>query len=77
MLENKLANLQRLLSDSQAATDSNMQAFAQEDKLLSRLETLENQLETLTMVSNNCCDCFFLLELILHSWVIHLCIVHL
>ncbi|XP_067025787.1 sarcolemmal membrane-associated protein-like isoform X3 [Acropora muricata] len=48
MLENKLANLQRLLSDSQAATDSNMQAFAQEDKLLSRLETLENQLETLT-----------------------------
>lgn len=48
MLENKLANLQRLLSDSQAATDDNIQAFAQEDKLLSRLETLENQLETLT-----------------------------
>ncbi|CAH3177343.1 unnamed protein product [Porites lobata] len=48
MLENKLANLQRLLSDSQAAAEENNQAFAQEDKLLSRLETLENQLETLT-----------------------------
>ncbi|XP_078384658.1 uncharacterized protein LOC144667143 isoform X1 [Oculina patagonica] len=48
MLENKLANLQRLLSDSQAAVEENTQTFAQEDKLLSRLETLENQLETLT-----------------------------
>ncbi|KAJ7377921.1 hypothetical protein OS493_025816 [Desmophyllum pertusum] len=48
MLENKLANLQRLLSDSQLAVEDNSQAIAQEDKLLSRLETLENQLETLT-----------------------------
>lgn len=48
MLENKLANLQRLLSDSQASVEDNTQSFAQEDKLLSRLEILENQLETLT-----------------------------
>ncbi|XP_020621903.1 sarcolemmal membrane-associated protein-like [Orbicella faveolata] len=53
MLENKLANLQRLLSDSQAAVEDNTQTFAQEDKLLSRLETLENQLETLTKNLND------------------------
>lgn len=48
MLETKLANLQRLLSDSKGAVEDNTQSFAQEDKLLSRLEILENQLETLT-----------------------------
>ena len=91
MLENKLANLQRLISDSKGAVEDNtqvvaygigvcflriswwlcltcilysefwscmdmhlwffpFQSFAQEDKLLSRLEILENQLETLTKV---------------------------
>ncbi|XP_057297301.1 sarcolemmal membrane-associated protein-like isoform X2 [Hydractinia symbiolongicarpus] len=45
MLENKLATLQRMISNSHAASEDTFQGFIQEDKLLSRLETLENQLE--------------------------------
>ncbi|XP_066922367.1 sarcolemmal membrane-associated protein-like isoform X3 [Clytia hemisphaerica] len=45
MLENKLATLQRMISNSHAASDDTFQGFIQEDKVLSRLETLENQLE--------------------------------
>lgn len=45
MLENKLATLQRMISNSHVASDDTFQGFIQEDKVLSRLETLENQLE--------------------------------
>ncbi|EDO46949.1 predicted protein, partial [Nematostella vectensis] len=48
MLETKLAALQRLIGNSQIILDENAQKFAQEDKLLSRLETLESQVEALT-----------------------------
>ncbi|KXJ04298.1 Sarcolemmal membrane-associated protein, partial [Exaiptasia diaphana] len=51
MLENRLTALQRLISSSQTILDDNSQKFAQEDKLLSRLEMLENQVEALTRVT--------------------------
>ncbi|KAK2167269.1 hypothetical protein LSH36_30g03031 [Paralvinella palmiformis] len=44
MLENKLATLQRLVQQTQEASDSGWQALIDEDRLLSRLEVLENQL---------------------------------
>ncbi|XP_013404760.1 sarcolemmal membrane-associated protein isoform X4 [Lingula anatina] len=44
MLENKLATLQRLVSSTQEASESGWQALIDEDRLLSRLECLENQL---------------------------------
>jgi len=45
MLENKLVTLQRMIANSHTASEETFQGFIQEDKLLSRLETLENQLE--------------------------------
>ena len=45
LLENKLATLQRLLQNTQEASDTGWQAFIDEDRLLSRLEVLENQLQ--------------------------------
>ncbi|XP_030829246.1 sarcolemmal membrane-associated protein isoform X5 [Strongylocentrotus purpuratus] len=44
MLEQKLVALQRLVSSTQEATDSSWQALIDEDRLLSRLEVVENQL---------------------------------
>merc|ERR1711976_186129 len=44
MLENKLATLQRLIENTQEASESGWQALIDEDRLLSRLEVLENQL---------------------------------
>ena len=50
MLEQKLALLQRLLLDSQDASDKSWQSLIDEDKLLSRLEFLENQLQAYNKV---------------------------
>ncbi|XP_072181437.1 uncharacterized protein [Diadema setosum] len=44
MLEQKLVALQRLVSSTQEATESSWQALIDEDRLLSRLEVVENQL---------------------------------
>jgi chromosome segregation ATPase len=46
MLENKLATLQRLVANTQEASETGWQALIDEDRLLSRLEVLENQLQT-------------------------------
>ncbi|XP_078517687.1 sarcolemmal membrane-associated protein isoform X3 [Lissotriton helveticus] len=45
MLEQKLATLQRLLANTQDASDSSWQALIDEDRLLSRLEAMGNQLQ--------------------------------
>ncbi|XP_048877993.1 sarcolemma associated protein a isoform X2 [Brienomyrus brachyistius] len=45
MLEQKLATLQRLLSSTQEASMSSWQALIDEDRLLSRLEVMGNQLQ--------------------------------
>ncbi|XP_078679421.1 uncharacterized protein LOC144915059 isoform X3 [Branchiostoma floridae x Branchiostoma belcheri] len=45
MLENKLAMLQRVMSETQEASQSSWQALIDEDRLLSRLEVLESQLQ--------------------------------
>ncbi|XP_069499785.1 sarcolemmal membrane-associated protein isoform X2 [Ambystoma mexicanum] len=45
MLEQKLATLQRLLASTQDASDSSWQALIDEDRLLSRLEVMGNQLQ--------------------------------
>ncbi|XP_043564087.1 sarcolemma associated protein a isoform X25 [Chiloscyllium plagiosum] len=45
MLEQKLATLQRLLANTQEASDSSWQALIDEDRLLSRLEVMGNQLQ--------------------------------
>uniref|UniRef100_F7AL82 Uncharacterized protein n=1 Tax=Ciona intestinalis TaxID=7719 RepID=F7AL82_CIOIN len=47
MLEQKLALLQRLVINSHDASEKGWQALINEDRLLSRLEFLENQLQTL------------------------------
>lgn len=44
MLEQKLVALQRLVSSTQEATETSWQALIDEDRLLSRLEVVENQL---------------------------------
>ncbi|XP_025107435.1 sarcolemmal membrane-associated protein-like isoform X2 [Pomacea canaliculata] len=44
MLEQKLSSLQQLVNNTQEAAESGWQALIDEDKLLSRLEMLENQL---------------------------------
>ncbi|XP_033612835.1 sarcolemmal membrane-associated protein isoform X24 [Fukomys damarensis] len=46
MLEQKLATLQRLLAITQEASDTSWQALIDEDRLLSRLEVMGNQLQT-------------------------------
>ncbi|XP_075288513.1 sarcolemmal membrane-associated protein isoform X9 [Opisthocomus hoazin] len=45
MLEQKLATLQRLLAVTQEASDTSWQALIDEDRLLSRLEVMGNQLQ--------------------------------
>ncbi|XP_026894863.2 sarcolemmal membrane-associated protein isoform X8 [Acinonyx jubatus] len=45
MLEQKLATLQRLLAITQEASDTSWQALIDEDRLLSRLEVMGNQLQ--------------------------------
>ncbi|XP_060080627.1 sarcolemmal membrane-associated protein-like isoform X2 [Ylistrum balloti] len=46
MLEQKLTNLQQLLENTQEASETGWQALITEDRLLSRLDVLENQLHT-------------------------------
>lgn len=46
MLEQKLSTLQQLLNNTQGASEDGWQALIDEDRLLSRLEVLENQLHT-------------------------------
>lgn len=46
MLEQKMSNLQQLLNSTQEASEDGWQALIDEDRLLSRLEVLENQLHT-------------------------------
>ncbi|XP_068109817.1 sarcolemmal membrane-associated protein isoform X2 [Hyperolius riggenbachi] len=48
MLEQKLATLQRLLANTQEASDTSWQALIDEDRLLSRLEVMGNQLQALS-----------------------------
>ncbi|XP_076358602.1 uncharacterized protein LOC143251120 isoform X2 [Tachypleus tridentatus] len=45
ILETKLATLQRVVSSSQEASDSGWKVLIDEDRLLSRIETLESQLQ--------------------------------
>ncbi|XP_064607259.1 sarcolemmal membrane-associated protein-like isoform X10 [Liolophura sinensis] len=45
MLEQKLASLQKLIQNTQEASESGWQALIDEDRLLSRLEVLESQLQ--------------------------------
>ncbi|XP_077582260.1 sarcolemma associated protein a isoform X2 [Stigmatopora nigra] len=45
MLEQKLATLQRLLCTTQEASESSWQAMIDEDRLLSRLEVMDSQLQ--------------------------------
>ncbi|XP_074644471.1 uncharacterized protein LOC141901252 isoform X2 [Tubulanus polymorphus] len=45
MLESKLAMLQRLVQNTQEASETGWQALIDEDRLLSRLEVLESQLQ--------------------------------
>lgn len=45
MLEQKLATLQRLLASTQEASESSWQALIDEDRLLSRLEVMGNQVQ--------------------------------
>ncbi|XP_069101180.1 sarcolemmal membrane-associated protein-like isoform X4 [Argopecten irradians] len=46
MLEQKLTTLQKLLENTQEASETGWQALITEDRLLSRLDVLENQLHT-------------------------------
>ncbi|XP_021363296.1 sarcolemmal membrane-associated protein-like isoform X12 [Mizuhopecten yessoensis] len=46
MLEQKLSTLQQLLENTQEASETGWQALITEDRLLSRLDVLENQLHT-------------------------------
>uniref|UniRef100_A0A9J7YQ87 Sarcolemmal membrane-associated protein n=1 Tax=Cyprinus carpio carpio TaxID=630221 RepID=A0A9J7YQ87_CYPCA len=50
MLEQKLATLQRLLASTQEASESSWQALIDEDRLLSRLEVMGNQLQAYSKV---------------------------
>uniref|UniRef100_UPI00358DF6A3 sarcolemmal membrane-associated protein-like n=1 Tax=Myxine glutinosa TaxID=7769 RepID=UPI00358DF6A3 len=51
MLEQKLATLQRLLASTQEASENSWQALIDEDRLLSRLEVLEHQLQVYAVKS--------------------------
>ena len=51
MLEQKLATLQRVLASTQEASENSWQALIDEDRLLSRLEVLENQLRAYSKVN--------------------------
>ena len=53
MLEQKLASLQALVHSTQEASESGWQALIDEDKLLARLEMLENQLHIYSKVHIN------------------------
>lgn len=50
MLQTKLASLQQLVLSLQQASDLSWKALIAEDRLLSRVETLETQLQTYSKV---------------------------
>jgi hypothetical protein len=50
LLENKLATLQRLVESTRQASDRGWKALIDEDRLLSRVEILENQLQIYSKV---------------------------
>ena len=50
LLENKLAALQRLVETTRQASDLGWKALIDEDRLLSRVEILENQLQMYSKV---------------------------
>uniref|UniRef100_A0A6Q2XX34 Sarcolemmal membrane-associated protein n=1 Tax=Esox lucius TaxID=8010 RepID=A0A6Q2XX34_ESOLU len=50
MLEQKLATLQRLLTSTQEASENSWQALIDEDRLLSRLEVMGNQLQAYSKI---------------------------
>jgi outer membrane protein TolC len=50
LLENKLATLQRLVETTRQASDVGWKALIDEDRLLSRVEILENQLQMYSKV---------------------------
>lgn len=50
MLEQKLGKLQQLVDNTQEASENGWQALIDEDRLLSRLEVLENQLHIYSKV---------------------------
>lgn len=52
LLENKLAALEQLVLTLRQAADTGWKALIAEDRLLSRVEILENQLQTYAKVSN-------------------------
>uniref|UniRef100_A0A8C7ZHK5 Sarcolemmal membrane-associated protein n=1 Tax=Oryzias sinensis TaxID=183150 RepID=A0A8C7ZHK5_9TELE len=52
MLEQKLATLQRLLANTQEASESSWQALIDEDRLLSRLEVMGSQLQAYSKVKS-------------------------
>ncbi|XP_063661991.1 sarcolemmal membrane-associated protein isoform X44 [Pan troglodytes] len=65
MLEQKLATLQRLLAITQEASDTSWQALIDEDRLLSRLEVMGNQLQACSKrsLSNTEDECTHLKEM--------------
>nr|XP_038950181.1 sarcolemmal membrane-associated protein isoform X16 [Rattus norvegicus] len=65
MLEQKLATLQRLLAITQEASDTSWQALIDEDRLLSRLEVMGNQLQACSKrsLSNTEDECTHLREM--------------
>jgi hypothetical protein len=54
LLENKLATLQRLVETTRQASDLGWKALIDEDRLLSRVEILENQLQMYSKVRWTC-----------------------
>jgi hypothetical protein len=54
LLENKLATLQRLVETTRQASDLGWKALIDEDRLLSRVEILENQLQMYSKVRGIC-----------------------
>ena len=52
MLENKLAMLQRLVGQTNAASDEAWKSLIDEDRLLTRVEILESQLSTYSKAMN-------------------------
>ncbi|KAA8593282.1 hypothetical protein FQN60_009398 [Etheostoma spectabile] len=65
MLEQKLATLQRLLANTQEASESSWQALIDEDRLLSRLEVMGSQLQAYSKrsLSNTEDECTHLKEM--------------
>lgn len=62
MLEQKLGKLQQLVDNTQEASENGWQALIDEDRLLSRLEVLENQLHIYSKVGHQAMRTRFFLK---------------